>query len=182
MYKMSAFPFAPMMAPAQELIEQWIGLFPTAPLFGVEYRFAGMHGGPIETWMSWTYPMPARANHNRDVAGRPTKSPETVMRSDRPVTAPEATFAAAPESTAEAAPAESAPAVAAGAIENDDIKRIRGIGPKLADELESMGIISLGQIAAFTPGDLARVDAALTTIKGRCYRDDWVGQARALIA
>ena len=161
MKQTSAFPFAPMMAPAQELFEEWISFFPTAPLFGVTYRFAGGAANPLDIWSGWNAAAPWDAKPDVEEA-------EVV----------EITPAATAKAPAEApAPAETSAPV----IENDDIKRIKGIGPKLADELGEMGITSLAQIAAFSADDLARVDAALTSIKGRCYRDDWVGQAKALI-
>ena len=45
-----------------------------------------------------------------------------------------------------------------------------------------MGITTVAQIAALKAKELADIDAKLTTIKGRCYRDDWVGQAKAMLA
>ena len=154
----SAFPFAPLMAPAQELFEEWISYFPTAPLFGVTYRFAGAAANPLDAWVGWGASAP------REDTAAPAEKAEIIELVPTRSTAPEA-------------PAEQP----ASAIADDDIKRIKGIGPKLADELADMGITSLAQIAALTPDDLARIDAALTSITGRCYRDDWVGQAKALI-
>lgn len=63
----------------------------------------------------------------------------------------------------------------------DDLKRLRGVGPKLEEELNAMGIYHLDQIAGWTPEELAWVDANLPGFKGRASRDDWVTQARELI-
>ena len=70
----------------------------------------------------------------------------------------------------------SAPA-AAGA---DDLKRIKGIGPKFEKILHAAGITSLTQVAAWTESD---IDATAKTvgIKGdRIRREDWVGKAKSL--
>ncbi|MEM1384099.1 MAG: hypothetical protein AAF713_17735 [Pseudomonadota bacterium] len=60
----------------------------------------------------------------------------------------------------------------------DDLKLIKGIGPGLEKQLNGLGIYKFTQIAAFSEGDLAWVDENLTAFKGRCFRDDWIGQAR----
>lgn len=62
----------------------------------------------------------------------------------------------------------------------DDLKRISGIGPKVEQVLNSMGISRFADIAAWTPDDIARVDAEIG-FSGRIERDDWVGQAKALM-
>lgn len=62
----------------------------------------------------------------------------------------------------------------------DDLKLIKGIGPGLEKQLNGLGIFRFAQIAGFDTQDLAWVDAQLTSIKGRCFRDDWIGQAKAL--
>jgi len=63
----------------------------------------------------------------------------------------------------------------------DDLKAINGIGPALADLCHSMGIWHFAQIAAWTPAEVAWVDANLPGFKGRVSRDDWVGQAKKLM-
>ncbi|CAM4051264.1 NADH-quinone oxidoreductase subunit NuoE [Palleronia rufa] len=62
----------------------------------------------------------------------------------------------------------------------DDLKRIKGVGPKLAESLHDMGIYHLDQIAAWRAEELAWVDRHLEGFKGRALRDDWVGQAKLL--
>ncbi|MCR9277276.1 MAG: hypothetical protein NXH85_04835 [Pseudomonadaceae bacterium] len=62
----------------------------------------------------------------------------------------------------------------------DDLTRIRGVGPKLAALLQSLGIVRFAQIAAFDAADLERLDDKLGAFKGRAVRDDWVGQAATL--
>jgi len=62
----------------------------------------------------------------------------------------------------------------------DDLKRIKGIGPGLEKALNDMGVHHFGQIAAWTPAEVAWVDRNLVQFKGRASRDDWVDQARLL--
>jgi large subunit ribosomal protein L21 len=78
---------------------------------------------------------------------------------------------------APAAKAETAPAPAF----KDDVKLIGGVGPALEKKLAAAGITSLTQIAAFTAEDIARIDGELS-FRGRIEREDWVGQAKDLIA
>jgi NADH-quinone oxidoreductase subunit E len=60
-----------------------------------------------------------------------------------------------------------------------DLKKISGVGPKLEKVLNGLGIWSFGQIAAWTPEEIAWVDDYLS-LKGRIGRDDWTAQAAAL--
>lgn len=62
----------------------------------------------------------------------------------------------------------------------DNLKEIKGIGPKLETMLNGMGFYHFDQIAAWTAAEVAWVDENLTGFKGRATRDDWVGQAKIL--
>ncbi|SLN30697.1 NADH-quinone oxidoreductase chain 2 [Aquimixticola soesokkakensis] len=62
----------------------------------------------------------------------------------------------------------------------DDLKMIKGVGPKLEKLLNSMGIYHFDQVAAWEADELAWVDANLEGFKGRASRDDWVAQAKLL--
>ncbi|QYK39887.1 MAG: NADH:ubiquinone oxidoreductase [Paracoccaceae bacterium] len=64
----------------------------------------------------------------------------------------------------------------------DDLKLIKGIGPKLELLCHSLGYYHFDQIAAWTPAEIAWVDDNLEGFKGRVTRDDWVAQARVLAA
>lgn len=81
--------------------------------------------------------------------------------------------APAPETGKPSGLLDAAPATA------DDLKLIKGIGPALERQLNGLGVYTFAQIAGFSEGDLAWIDDNLTAFKGRCFRDDWVGQARA---
>jgi NADH-quinone oxidoreductase subunit E len=62
----------------------------------------------------------------------------------------------------------------------DDLKKIKGVGPKLEATLHSLGIFHFDQIAAWTEGELAWVDSHLEGFNERATRDAWVDQARVL--
>ena len=64
----------------------------------------------------------------------------------------------------------------------DDLKRIKGIGPVLETKLNELGVHTFAQIASLDASERHRVAEALDNFKGRIERDDWVGQARALMA
>jgi NADH-quinone oxidoreductase subunit E len=61
----------------------------------------------------------------------------------------------------------------------DDLKLISGIGPKLEQVLNSLGVWTYGQIASWGREEIAWVDDYLS-FKGRIGRDDWIGQASKL--
>jgi NADH-quinone oxidoreductase subunit E len=62
----------------------------------------------------------------------------------------------------------------------DDLKMIKGIGPKLEDLLNSMGFFHFDQIGKWGQDELAWVDQNLEGFKGRASRDNWVDQAQRL--
>ncbi len=64
----------------------------------------------------------------------------------------------------------------------DDLKKIKGIGPKLEELCNSMGFYHFDQIAAWTSAEVAWVDQNLEGFKGRVTRDEWVPQAKSLAA
>ena len=62
----------------------------------------------------------------------------------------------------------------------DDLKRIKGIGPKLAALCNSLGFYHFDQIANWTAEEVAWVDQNLEGFKGRVTRGNWVDQAKTL--
>ena len=62
-----------------------------------------------------------------------------------------------------------------------DVTLIDGIGPKFSKLLAQAGITSLQHIAALTAAKLAKLDAELN-LKGRTVREEWIVQAKELIA
>jgi predicted flap endonuclease-1-like 5' DNA nuclease len=70
--------------------------------------------------------------------------------------------------------AQSAPPAARG----DDLKVIKGIGPKFEKLLHAAGVTSLAQIAAWTDADIDSMAAKLGVKAERIRKDDWVGNAK----
>ncbi|KIT15816.1 NADH-quinone oxidoreductase chain 2 [Jannaschia aquimarina] len=62
----------------------------------------------------------------------------------------------------------------------DDLKRIRGIGPKLETLCNDLGFYHFDQIAGWSDDEVAWVDSNLEGFKGRVTRDEWVKQAKLL--
>lgn len=60
----------------------------------------------------------------------------------------------------------------------DDLKLIKGVGPKLEGILHELGVYHFDQIAGWTPAEVAWVDARLK-FKGRIDRDGWIEQAKS---
>jgi NADH-quinone oxidoreductase subunit E len=66
------------------------------------------------------------------------------------------------------------------AIEDrDDLKRIKGIGPKNEDALNELGIYTFKQIAEWTSSNVDWVEDFMS-FPGRIEREDWIGQAKLL--
>lgn len=66
--------------------------------------------------------------------------------------------------------------------ESDDLTRIKGLGPKLQTLLNTLGVTSFAQVAAWSEGDIDNIDAQLGKFQGRIRRDNWVEQAKLLAA
>ncbi|MGR3461432.1 MAG: NADH:ubiquinone oxidoreductase [Roseovarius sp.] len=64
----------------------------------------------------------------------------------------------------------------------DDLKRIKGVGPKLEKVCNELGFYHFDQIANWTEAEIAWVDDNLKGFKGRVSRDNWVEQAKTLAA
>ena len=62
----------------------------------------------------------------------------------------------------------------------DDLKMIKGVGPKLEEMLNGMGIYHFDQVASWGADEVAWCDSNLKGFKGRVTRDDWVAQAGIL--
>ena len=62
----------------------------------------------------------------------------------------------------------------------DDLKMIKGVGPKLEIMLNELGFYHFDQIAGWNAAEVAWVNDNLAGFKGRVGRDDWVEQARKL--
>ncbi len=98
-----------------------------------------------------------------------------------PAATPAAKAAAdsAPASAPEAAPQKPTTLSAPREAGADDLKQLKGVGPKLEQTLNDLGFWHFDQIANWGPAEIAWVDENLR-FKGRIERDGWVEQARIL--
>lgn len=114
----------------------------------------------------------------RRVADKP--GPAAPLEPAKPVidVAQPAIFAPPPPAGVPAAPANGdRPNIPAATGEPDDLKLIKGVGPKLNALLTTLGVTRFDQIAAWTADDIAEVDRFLGSFSGRIARDNWVEQA-----
>jgi predicted flap endonuclease-1-like 5' DNA nuclease len=119
-------------------------------------------------------PAPAAAKATAKPAPKPTPAPAAAKAKPAPVPAP-----AAASSGDGARPMALDGPRSGGA---DDLKRIKGIGPKLEKQCNSLGFYHFDQIAAWSATEVAWMDQNLEGFKGRVSRDTWVEQAGLLAA
>jgi NADH-quinone oxidoreductase subunit E len=136
-----------------------------------------------------------------NASAKPPAKPKTRTAPSAPVTETKAEVAPAPASEAQskAKPPrdETAPATDAGTQDAgkkprtmkaprkagaDDLKLIKGVGPKLEAMLNEMGYFHYDQIAKWGDAEVAWADQNLVGFKGRVSRDNWVAQAGKLAA
>ncbi len=173
-----------MLAPKRNEtpVEYWISLWPVAPLFGVAWRFESLMPGA-----TFFRPSAIASEMAAGVANETVRAVEATV--DRTVSIVEETAEIVHEATEaavealEAPPAEARPSALldAAPAEIDDLKRIKGVGPKVEAQLNALGVWRLDQLAAFTEADLVWLDANITSVRSSPVRDDWAGQARALL-
>ncbi|MEO9970409.1 MAG: hypothetical protein ABJG15_11445 [Hyphomonadaceae bacterium] len=61
----------------------------------------------------------------------------------------------------------------------DDLTEIKGIGPKIAEKLETLGIVRFAQIATWSETEALQADIMLS-LGGRIERQNWIAQAKQL--
>jgi predicted flap endonuclease-1-like 5' DNA nuclease len=119
----------------------------------------------------------------------PVKAPEAfvappaqapVAAAPKPVVAPVAAAPVASAPLMAAAAALTAIGIPAAVGKPDDLLQIKGVGPKLNELLNSLGITRFDQIAAWGAAEIGKVDAHLGSFKGRIERDSWVEQGGLL--
>ena len=59
----------------------------------------------------------------------------------------------------------------------DNLEQLKGVGPKLANMLNAIGIIRFEQLARLSDAEVERIDASLGAFRGRLTRDMVVAQA-----
>ncbi len=143
----------------------WSGAVFTGALLAlaIGVYLAVVLGKPLPTMAQ----VQSRAAPVAPVAAPPAPVTAPVVEPSAPVTAP--TSAVKPVFM-----------TAARGGQPDDLKLIKGVGPKLEQMLHGMGVFHFDQIAGWTAAEVAWVDDNLEGFKGRVSRDGWVDQARTL--
>lgn len=60
----------------------------------------------------------------------------------------------------------------------DDLKKIKGVGPKMEGTLNQIGIYTFDQVSKMTKKEYDLLDSITGSFPGRAERDDWAGQAK----
>ncbi len=113
-------------------------------------------------------PKPRAAPVKREVTPKPRAEPV-----DAPMVVPKVKAAPKPKAPAKPKPAPAIP---------DNLELMKGVGPKLNALLKSLGVTTFAQVANWSAADIAEVDAKLGNFAGRIGRDNWVDQAKLLVA
>lgn len=128
-------------------------------------------------------PKPLAPNKPDIIAAEPARfkpiEPSARAASAPFAPAPSAELIIEPARTPPIPVADTAPPPAASVAQNgvDNLRLMKGIGPKLATLLGTLGVSRFEQIAAWTDADVARIDPQLGSFQGRIQRDNWVDQA-----
>ncbi len=62
------------------------------------------------------------------------------------------------------------------------VTQLKGLGPKVAMQLGTLGVATVGDMAALSESEAQNIDAQLGSFTGRMGRDRWIEQARLLAA
>jgi len=127
---------------------------------------------------------PKAAPKAKAAAAKPAAKEKAASKAKTAAAKPAAKAKAAPKAKDAAKPvaADGKPellkkARAGGA---DDLKQIKGVGPKMEGMLQTMGVFHFDQVASWRKKEVEWVDNNLEGFKGRVSRDEWVKQAKVL--
>ncbi len=126
---------------------------------------------------------PAKAEPVKAEAPKPEASKAETVKAE-PAKAEPVKAAPVKAEPAKAEPVKDAPKPAASPAPKtaaDDLTLLKGVGPKMAANLKAQGVTSFADIAAWDDAKIDQMDEALGGLPGRIRRDDWVGQAKALL-
>ena len=127
-------------------------------------RIDGSEVPLLTPWLSSAKSESPRASKSRDKTSTAIPNPDPTTPKVQPAGKKPATLKAARKSGA------------------DDLKRIKGVGPKLEKLLNSLGFFHFDQVASWSENEMAWVDQNLEGFKGRATRDNWVAQAKELMS
>lgn len=149
-----------------------------------------INGGPQPDAVSGK-PKPKAA---KSAAAKPKPAKQAVAPKTDKATAQKTESASSPVSKTAKKPGKAAPAKSDAPVSEaskpamltearggsaDDLKRIKGVGPKIEGILNGLGIFHFDQIAAWDQANKDWVDDHLS-FKGRIDREEWIPQAGAL--
>lgn len=130
----------------------------------------------------------------KPAAAKPKPAKQAVAPKTDKATAQKTESASSPDSKTAKKPGKAAPAISDALVSEaskpamltearggsaDDLKRIKGVGPKIEGILNGLGIFHFDQIAAWDQANKDWVDDHLS-FKGRIDREEWIPQADAL--
>ncbi len=104
-------------------------------------------------------------------ARAPNAARPPLSSTQKPTVKPKAKPASKPKVLYTDGPTEGAP---------DDLKKIKGIGPKFEGDLNGKGVYYFRQIAAWKAADVKMVEGVIDSFPGRIKRDEWIKQAKSL--
>ena len=135
-------------------------------------------------------PAPAPVPASTPATSKPAPAPKPVPET---TAAPVATAAATTTDKAEprprkrpivantpAAPPPGKPKIAPANGDPDNLRLIKGVGPKLNTLLNNLGVTRFDQIAEWKEAEIQEVDQYLESFSGRITRDSWIDQAKYL--
>jgi len=138
-------------------------------------------------------PAPVVAEPEAPPAPPPAHAPEASVPPEpvaEPVPAPTPAMAPAPTPaprprkqpvvTETTPPPGGKPKIPPAIGEPDNLRLIKGVGPKLNKLLNNLGITRFDQIAEWKEEEIQEVDRYLESFSGRITRDSWIGQAKFL--
>ena len=128
-------------------------------------------------------PVPPAEPKATPVVAAPAPAAPPAPPVEKPVVKPVA-VAIAPKPAkkpVEAAPAPAGkPNIPPAVGEPDNLRLIKGVGPKLNTLLISLGVTRFDQIAEWKEAEITEIDQYLDTFSGRITRDAWIDQAKFL--
>src|SRR6056297_3834555 len=111
------------------------------------------------------------------IVAKGAKKTASAKKEDKPVAKKAAP--AQPKSEGKAAPVEksvaSKPKTAKAKAKADDLKKVEGIGPKIAETLNAAGISTFAELAKSTPEKIAEI---IADVRGNHVTDTWPKQAK----
>jgi large subunit ribosomal protein L21 len=129
-------------------------------------------------------PSPKKAAAKKKAPAKKAEQPAPALSeaAAEPAPEPKAKPAAKPKAPAKkAAPKPAKKAAKTAEAPGDDLTQIAGIGPVIATKLQGLGYTRLQQIADLTPEQVAEIGEELK-FKGRIEREEWIEQAKDLVA